>query len=80
MRKSPASRRNASSILVATRGAEAGFDFAGIGEPQPRLAEEVEADVGLRDVLFEHRPVAHRFAQALREDERRVAEPQQVLE
>ena len=67
-------------ILVAARGPEAGLHFTGIGEPQPRLAEKVEADVGLRDVLFEHRPMTDPFAQALRENERRVAEPQQVLE
>src|SRR6188508_3467762 len=67
-------------VLVAAVRLEAGFDLARIREPHARLTEKVEADVGLRDVLFEDRTVAHPFAKPLREDERRIAEPEQVLE
>ena len=76
----PAVAQERELVLVAARGPEPGLDFARVGKPQPRLAEEVEADVGLRDVLFEHRTVADPFAEALREDQRRIAEAQQVLE
>jgi hypothetical protein len=71
---------NASSSSSRPCGSKRAFDLARIREPHARLTEKVEADVGLRDVLFEDRPVAHPFAKALREDERRIAEPEQVLE
>jgi hypothetical protein len=64
----------------SARRRESRLDFARVRKPQARLTQEIEADVGLRDVLFEDRAVANPLAQALREDERRVAEPQQVLE
>src|SRR6185437_4206758 len=65
----------AAPCSVATR-----FDFARVGEPEPRLAEEIEPDVGRRDVLLQHRPVADPFAQALREEQIAVGQAQQILE
>jgi Rieske Fe-S protein len=56
------------------------FDLAGVGVPQPRLAEEVEPDVGQRDVLLQHRAMAHPLAEALRQDQVAVREPQQIVE
>ena len=80
LRKSPEVAHERELVLVAAARLEAGFDLARIREPHARLAQKIEADVGLRDVLFEDRPVADPFAQTLREDERRIAEAQQVLE
>ena len=37
---------------------------------QPRLADQVETDVGHRDVFFEDRPVAAPLGVALSEDQR----------
>ena len=62
------------------RAGEARLDLAGVGEPQPRLAQQIEPDVGEGDVLLQHRPVPDPFAQSLREDQVAVAEPQQVFE
>jgi hypothetical protein len=67
-------------VLAASGRCESRLDFAGVRKPQPRLAQEIEADVGLRDVLLEDRAVTDPLAEALREYERRVAEAQQVLE
>ena len=67
-------------VLVAAVERIPRLDLAGVGEPHPRLSDEIETHVRLRDVLFEHGPVADPFAQPLREDERRIAEPQQILE
>ena len=48
--------------------------------PWSALSQEIETDVRLRDVLFEHRTVTHPFAKPLREDERRIGEAQKILE
>ena len=66
-------------ILAASRLAVARLDLARVGEPQPRLAEQVETDIGRRDVLLEHRAFADPFAEPLREYEVVVAEPEQVV-
>ena len=67
-------------VLAAALAGVARLDLARVAQPQARLAEEVEADVGERDVLLQHRPVADPFAEALREHEVRVAQAQQVFE
>ena len=43
------------------------------------LADQVEADVGLRDVFFKNRPVAAPFGVALAEHQRVVGEVQEVI-
>ncbi len=67
-------------ILVARRRGETRLDLARVRKPQPRLAEEVETHVGQRHVLLDDRALADPFAEALREDQWRVAEAQQVVE
>ena len=49
-------------VLVA---ASALLDGAGAGEQHPGLAEEVERDVGERDLLLELRGLAHPAREAL---------------
>jgi len=67
-------------VLVAARALDARLDLAGVAVPQPRLSDQVEPDVGERDVLLDHRPFAHPLAQPLGEHEVAVGEPQQVFE
>ena len=55
-------------ILVAS----VAFDLARIGVEQPRLADEIERQVGKRYVLFQHRRLARPFRQAMPEDQRIV--------
>jgi len=69
-----------SELVLGASGREPGLDFARVGEPHARLSEEIEPDVGERDVFFEHRTVAGPFAEALREHQIAVAEAQQVIE
>ena len=56
------------------------LDFTRIGQPQPPLPEQVEADIGQRDVLLQHRAVAHPFAEPLRQHDIGIAQTQQILE
>ncbi len=63
-------------ILVAALA----FDLAGIGVERARLADQVEPDIAEGEVLLEHRRVPDPFGQAMAEDQRRVGEPQRVLE
>ena len=67
-------------VLAAARRRVARLDLAGVREPQPRLAEQVEPDVGRGDVLLEHRALADPLAQPLGEHEAVVGEAQQVVE
>jgi hypothetical protein len=72
-------------VLVAQEGerifvAAAPFDLAGQREQQPRLADEVERDVGERDVLLDHRAVAAPLRQPLAEDQRGVGDAQQGVD
>ena len=73
LRNSPPSRRNASWSSSRPVRRIARLDLARVGEPQARLAEQVEPDVGERQVLLEDRPFADPRAEPLREHERRVA-------
>ena len=52
-------------IFVAAGDRVARLDFARVREPLPRLAEEVERDVGLRNILFEYRSMSDPLTQAL---------------
>ena len=63
-------------VLVATLP----FHLAGELEQQRRLADQVERDVGERDVLLEDRPVAAPLRQPMAEHQPVVAEAEQVLE
>ena len=56
------------------------FDLAGALQEQRRLADEVERDVGERDVLLEDRRVPAPLGQPVAQHEPVVAEPQQILE
>src|SRR6266508_1579462 len=62
-------------VLASPSPRESRLDLAGIGEPEPRLAEKIQTDVGERDVLFEHRAVTDPLAEPLREHEIAVREP-----
>jgi hypothetical protein len=53
---------------------------AGVRQQQPRLSDQVERDVGERDVLLDHRAVAAPLRQPLAEDQRGVGQPQHILE
>ena len=59
-------------------GAAGALDLAGVGQQGARLAEQVERDVGQRDVLLELRRAGDPLAEPLGEDERVVAEPEGV--
>ena len=61
-------------------GAPLALDLGGEAQPHLRLADQVERDVGERDVLLQHRRVAAPFGDAVAEDQRGVADAQQVLE
>ena len=65
--------------LVLARGPRA-LDLARVARATAALAEQVEADVGQRDVFLEDRAVPDPLAQPLREDDVVVAEAQQVFE
>ena len=67
-------------VFAASSCFETRLDFAGIGKPQPRLAEQIQSNVGERDILFEHRPVADPLAEPLREHQIAVGKAQQVVE
>ena len=79
LRNSPASRRNA-SWSSSRPGPDARLDLARVGEPQPRLPEEVEPDVGERDVLLEDRARCPPTRRGAARGPGRVAEAQQVFE
>ena len=61
-------------------GAALALDLGGEAEPHLRLADQVERDVGERDVLLERRRVAAPLGDAVAEDQGRVADAEQVLE
>ena len=63
-------------ILVAALA----FDLAGIGIERARLTDEVEAHIAEGEILLDHRRMPDPFGQAMAEDQRRVGEPQGVLE
>jgi hypothetical protein len=63
-------------VLVETLA----FQRAGAREQHARLADQVERHIGQRDVFFEHRAVAAPLAQALAQDQGRVAQAQQVVD
>ena len=65
--------------LVLARGPSPSTSPAYVSHSRA-LAEQVEADVGQRDVLLQHRAVPDPLAEPLREDDVVVAEAQQVLE
>jgi hypothetical protein len=54
--------------------------LARIGVERARLTYEVEAHIGERHVLFEHRRMAAPFRQAMAEDQRVVGAAQQIGE
>jgi hypothetical protein len=63
-------------VLVAPRA----LDLAREPEDRRRLPDEVERDVGRRDVLLEDRSVPRPLRHPVPEHETVVAEPEQVLE
>ena len=63
-------------ILVASLA----FDLAGIGVEQPRLPDQVERQVGERDVLLQHRRLARPFRQPMAEDQRIVGKAEEQFE
>ena len=65
-------------VLLRAFAGELLFERRGMRVQQARLADQVEAHVGERDVLFEHRPVAAPFGIALTEDQRGVRQAQHV--
>lgn len=67
-------------VFGARASVQRGFQRGRVRVQQPRLADEVEAHVGERDVLFEHRAVAAPLGVALAENQRRVREAQHVGE
>ncbi len=56
------------------------LDLAGQLQEARRLPDEVERDVGERDVLLEDRPVPAPLRQPVPEHQPIIAEPEQVLE
>src|SRR5205807_10533533 len=70
-------------VFAATRAAGpplAPLDLARVGKPQPRLAEEIEPDIGQCDVFLEHRSVTDPLAEALGEYQIAVGKAQDVIE
>jgi hypothetical protein len=55
------------------------FDLASQLQQKVRLADEVERDVGQRDVLLEDRPMAAPFRETMAEDEAIVAEAEEIV-
>ena len=51
-----------------------------MGEQQPGLADQIERDIGEREILFQDRAVPAPFGQALAEDQRAVGETENVVE
>lgn len=62
------------------RAAATALDLASKSEPELRLADEVERRVGKGNVLFESGCMAAPFREAMAEDQRIVAHPQQEFE
>ena len=58
--------------------APAAFQLRGIRQQVARLAEQVEPDVGERQVLFERGRMTDPFAETLRQDQARVADAQRI--
>jgi hypothetical protein len=56
-------------ILVSSRG----FQAARVGQEEPRLADQIERNVGERELFLENRCVSAPLGQALSEDERAIA-------
>ena len=56
------------------------FKFAGVAQQERRLAQEVEAEVGQRQVDLQRRGVTAPFAEPLAEDQGVVAETKGVGE
>ncbi|CAM2148538.1 hypothetical protein PT2222_200007 [Paraburkholderia tropica] len=67
-------------VLGALAAGERLVERGGVRVEQARLADQVEAHVGERDVFFEDRAVAAPFRVALTEDQRGVGEAQHVRE
>ncbi len=67
-------------VFRAVFAGELLFQRGGVRVQQARLADQVEAHVRQRDVLFEDRAVAAPLGIALTEDQRGVREAQHVLE
>ena len=69
---------------IAMKGERVGiaalaFDFAGKAEKMRPLPQQIEADVGQREIDLEHRRVAGPFRQALAQNQRIVAEAKRVV-
>jgi len=54
------------------------FDLGGISVKLARLPEQVEAHIGERHVLFQHRRVAAPFRKAMAEDQRIIGAAQRI--
>ena len=71
-------------MLVAQEGevvlvAPLALDDAGMSVEQPRLANEVERQIGERDVLLQHRRVTRPLRQPVPEHQRIVGKAQRVV-
>src|SRR5215472_11839539 len=67
-------------VLAALNIGEPCLHLARVRIPEARLAEQVEPDVGERDVLLQYRPVPDPLAESLRQHEWTVAESQEIVE
>ena len=56
------------------------LDLAGKTEPELRLADQVERDIGNGDIFFQHRRMAAPFGNPVAEDEAIVAHAQREFE
>lgn len=56
------------------------FQFSGVSEPELRLADQVQSHIRQGEVFFEHGPMAAPLGQSVRQDQRVVAEPEQILD
>ena len=58
--------------------AAAALDLTRIGEEQPRLADEIQRNVGEPQILLERRRMADPFAEPLSEHQAEIAETQHI--
>ena len=67
-------------VLAPARRRVACLDFLCVREPHPALPQQVQPDVGERDVLLQRRTLADPLAEALRKNDPVVGQPQHVVE
>ena len=60
--------------------AASAFELAGVGQPEARLADQVERDIGQRHVFFQRGTLAAQFGEALAQHEGGIGKAQQILD